>query len=202
MKILSQKENRIMNKVILSLCLLMLAGCQSTSQSVNVFQLSKGPQPTQVDFSAKQLLIKRIAVVDYLKQSSIVFEQESGELVTTRYQLWAEPIDKGISRSLINDINSSQDSIRADDHHFSRCRSASDCYTAELYVEKFYPSYDSSVTFAGKYKLYLGDKLMAQHDFNLRKTLNEDGYAHAVESLNALIAQLGNTMLEQVSQLP
>lgn len=202
MKILSLKGNRIMNKVILSLCLLMLVGCQSTSQSINIFQLSKGPQPTQVDFNAKQLLIKRVAVVDYLKQSSIVFEQESGELVTTRYQLWAEPIDKGISRSLINDINSSQDVIRADEHHFSRCRITSNCYTAELYVEKFYPSHDSSVTFAGKYKLYLGDELVAQHDFNLRKTLTDDGYAHAVESLNSLVAQLGKTMVEQASQLP
>ncbi|MGB1296623.1 MAG: PqiC family protein [Psychrobium sp.] len=191
-----------MKRIVISLAMLALAGCQSVSQSVNIFQLSGGPNTAQVDFNATQLLVKRVALVDYLKQSSIVFEGEGGELIATRYQIWAEPVDKGISRSLINDINQSQTAIRADDQYFARCRPQSSCYSVELYVEKFYPSYDSSVKFAGKYRLFRDDTLLAQHDFNLTKDLSDDGYGHAVDSLDDLVAQLGKSIVEQVSQLP
>ncbi|MCG7530345.1 PqiC family protein [Psychrobium sp. MM17-31] len=191
-----------MKKILVSLGVVLLVGCQSVTQSVNIFQLSSGPQSAEVNFDAKQLLIKRVAVVDYLKQSNIVFEGEGGELIATRYQLWAEPIDKGISRSLINDINNAQSEIRADDHYFTRCREQAKCYSVEIYVEKFYPSFDSTVKFAGKYKLYHDDKVISQHDFSLQKDLNEDGYSHAVATLDKLVSQLGQSIVKQVSQLP
>jgi len=179
-----------------------MMGCQSASQSVNIFQLSHGPKPSVVDFNDTQLIIKRIALVDYLKQNNIVFEHQNGELLATKYQVWAEPIAKGIARTLVNEINASQDAIRADSSMFSSCRKSTKCFSVQLFVEKFYPSFDSNVKFSGKYKLYLGDDLIEQQDFNLEKNLNKDGYPHAVDSLKSLVAQLGSTISERVSRQP
>lgn len=184
--------------ILIAICL--LGGCQSVNPSVNVFQLSQGPKPAAVDFNAAQLIIERISVVDYLKQSNIVFAQENGELVATRYQLWAEPIEQGITRSLVNEINSAQDKIRADSHVFSSCRHQEQCYRLQLHVERFYPSIDSTVHFAGKYKIMLGDQLIKQHDFNVKKVLTSDGYAHAVASLNLLVSELGGTITSYISR--
>lgn len=181
---------------------LTLMGCQSPSQSVNVFQLSHGPKASIVDFDATQLLIKRIELVDYLKQSNIVFEHKNGELIATKYQAWAEPIGKGIARTLINEINASQQAIRADSSMFSSCRDNNKCFSVQLFVEKFYPSFESNVKFSGKYKLYLGDAVIEQQDFNLEKRLNDDGYPHAVDSLKSLVGQLGNKITKRVSREP
>lgn len=180
--------------------LCILGGCQNVNPSVSVFQLSIGPKATTVDFNATQLIVERISVVDYLKQSNIVFAQENGELISTRYQLWAEPIDKGITRSLVNEINSTQDKIRADSHVFSTCREQGQCYRLQVQVERFYPSFDSTVRFSGKYKLFYDQQLIEQSDFNLQKTLTDDGYSHAVEALNSLVNELGQTITSRISQ--
>lgn len=192
-----------MIKVIsLILISLSLISCQSADQTVNTFQLSLGPKNNAVNFNATQLMIKRIELVDYLKQSNIMFELDSGELIATKYQVWAEPIDQGIRRALVNDVNASQSVIRADSSSFSSCHSSTPCYKLQLLVEKFYPSFNSSVSFSGKYKLYLGDTLIDQRDFDLSKDLNQDGYPHAVASLKVLVGELGNSIIQRISQNP
>jgi len=191
-----------MKFMLITLMSLILIGCQSASQSTNIFQLSHGPKSSVVDFNAAQLMIKRIELVDYLKQSNIVFEHQNGELTATKYQMWAEPIAKGIARTLVNEINASQDAIRADSSMFASCRDKTKCFSVQLFVEKFYPSYDSNVKFSGKYKLYLGDNLIEQQDFNLEKNLSEDGYSHAVDSLKLLVGQLGSKISKRVSRQP
>lgn len=191
-----------MKNIVLTAILFVLVGCQSVTQSVSIFQLSNGPKASQVDFDARQLLIERVSLVDYLRQSSIVFEQANGELIATRYQMWAEPVDNGISRTLVNEINASAQGVRADNQLFATCRNEQACFRVQLYVEKFYPSYDSTVKFAGKYKIYQADKLIEQQDFYLSQALTDDGYNHAVQSLNTLVKQLGNTIVKRVSQQP
>jgi len=186
--------------ISLILISLSLISCQSTDHTVNTFQLSQGPKNSLVHFNSTQLMIQRIDLVDYLKQSNIMFELDNGELIATKYQVWAEPISQGISRALVNDINASQSAVRADSSSFSSCNPTMPCYKLELFVEKFYPSANSSVSFSGKYKLHLGNTLIEQRDFNLSKELNQDGYPHAVVSLQALISELGDLIIERVSQ--
>ena len=105
-----------------------LIGCQNVPPSINVFQLSQGPQSAVVNFDATQLLVERIELVDYLKQNNIIFEHNYGELTATKYQLWAEPINKGIARTLVNNINAEQNVIRADSSEFTTCRIKTACY--------------------------------------------------------------------------
>ena len=176
-----------------------LIGCQSAPPSINVFQLSQGPQSAVVNFDATQLLVERIELVDYLKQNNIIFEHNYGELTATKYQLWAEPINKGIARTLVNNINAEQNVIRADSSEFTTCRIKTACYRVTIFVEKFYPSFDSSVKFSGKYKLYLNETLIEQQDFNLQETLTQDGYPHTVESLTLLVGQLGKIITKRLS---
>jgi len=186
---------------VLSLILvtLSLVSCQSSDRTVNTFQLSQGPNNSVVNFDATQLIIKRIELVDYLKQSNILFELDNGELIATKYQVWAESINQGISRALVNDINHSQSTVRADSASFSSCKPTKPCYELALLVEKFYPSANSIVSFSGKYKLYLGNTLIEQRDFNLSKDLTLDGYPHAVASLKELVGELGDLIIERVS---
>lgn len=177
-----------------------LIGCQSVPPSINTFQLSQGPESNIVNFDATQLIIERIELVDYLKKNNIIFEHNYGELTATKYQLWAEPINKGIARTLVNTINASQKIIRADSSNFMSCRVKTTCYRVQIFVEKFYPSFDSSVKFSGKYKLYLNDELLEQQDFNLKENLTIDGYGHAVGSLTLLVDQLGGIIIQRLSQ--
>jgi len=58
------------------------------------------------------------------------------------------------------------------------------------------------VKFSGKYKIYLNEQLIEQHDFNLQETLTKDGYSHSVESLTLLVGQLGQVITERLSQQP
>ncbi|NRA60927.1 MAG: membrane integrity-associated transporter subunit PqiC [Psychrobium sp.] len=192
-----------MNKLCAIFAVVLLCvGCASSDQQISYYQLATGPSASKVFIDKPQLMIDPIDIVDYLKRPNILFKQQSNTLYVTKYHVWAEPLDLSIARGLVNRLNSSQDKFRVDDSRFSRCSAANDCYRLRLFVEKFYPTHDSTVEFAGKYQIFRGDKLLLKQDFSLMKVLREDGYPHAVFTLRELLNQLSTQIELYMSQQP
>ncbi|MDP2561442.1 membrane integrity-associated transporter subunit PqiC [Psychrobium sp. 1_MG-2023] len=187
--------------IILSLGILLL-GCQTPRMTVSYYQLAPMlKEGQQVALDKPQLLVEPVRLVDYLQRPNLLLKLESNELFVTKYQVWAEPLADGISRTIVNTINTNQQSIRADSSVFTRCRKKDQCVSLELLVESFYPTEQATVEFSGKYRLIRNRQVIHQEDFMLSRTLELDGYVHSVDLLRGLVTELSTKISQQVSHL-
>jgi uncharacterized lipoprotein YmbA len=127
-----------------------------------------------------------------------LLQRQSGQLYVTKYQVWAEPLDQAIGRAMVNYLNQSQHSFRAQSQLLIPCRQ--DCFRVKLLVEQFYPTEQGVVVFSGKYQLFQDNNLIAQQDFNLQQAQTTDGYAMSVKSLHQLTVKLASQIQRQVLQ--
>jgi len=186
------------NLLIISLVALFVTGCSSVKPSVNFYQLSPAPISQSVNLASATLLIEPVSLVDFLERPNLLLQRQSGQLFVTKYQLWAEPLDKAIARALVNDLNVSQQDFRAQSQLVTHC--VDRCFRLKLLVEQFYPTEQGFVIFSGKYQLFQDDVLIEQHDFNWQQSQAQDGYAVAVQSLHRLTIKLASQIQQQVQQ--
>jgi uncharacterized lipoprotein YmbA len=178
--------------------LIFISGCSTVKPSITFYQLSPPPQAQSVDLSLASLLVEPVELIDYLKRSNILLQRQSGQLYVTKYQVWAEPLDQAIGRAMVNYLNQSQHSFRAQSQLLIPCRQ--DCFRVKLLVEQFYPTEQGVVVFSGKYQLFQDNNLIAQQDFNLQQAQTTDGYAMSVKSLHQLTVKLASQIQRQVLQ--
>lgn len=184
--------------ITISMLIALVSACSSIKPTVNFYQLSQAPQAQGVDLSLPKLLIEQVELVDYLQRSNLLLQRNSGQIYVTKYHVWAESLDKAIARTMINFLNRSQKNFRTQSRFDQPCQQA--CFRLKLLVEQFYPTENSLVVFAGKYQLLQGNKLIAQHDFNLQQSLAADGYDVAVASLHELTVKLASQIQQQLTQ--
>ncbi|NRA53251.1 MAG: membrane integrity-associated transporter subunit PqiC [Gammaproteobacteria bacterium] len=184
--------------LLISLLTLLSAGCSSVKPALTFYQLSPPPITQQVELTSATLIIEPVTLVDYLKRPNLLLERQSGQLYVTKYQLWAEPLDQAIARTLVNHLNQSQQDFRAQSHLVTRCLKR--CFRLKLFVEQFYPTERGTAVFTGKYQLFQQDKLVSQQDFNWQQDQANDGYGAAVNSLYKLTVKLASQIQQQVQQ--
>lgn len=89
---------------------LFLAGCLGIDTSTNPTRLLILPnppmretQPVEPD-AGISILIREIAVPAYLHRSDIVVQQPNGTLLPLPFYRWAEPVEDGILRVIVNEM--------------------------------------------------------------------------------------------------
>jgi uncharacterized lipoprotein YmbA len=187
-------------RLLLPVLLLLAAGCSSSPQQANYYLLSNAAAESSVAAAQPSVTItlSRLTLASYLNQTALAFLQGSHQLVFANQHLWAERLQDGVQRVLVEDFNrlGAQRLVLADEPTSSR----SD-YQLQLQIDQFLPSDAGEVALSGQYWLLQGGKLQARHSFDLRAPLQEDGYRHSVAVQRQLLGQLAAVLSGAVLQL-
>lgn len=183
---------------ILAIVLFLAACSTSPVQQINYFLLS-GASTTetrsQLSSSTKiPVFIQEIRLAEYLSQSNLAMQLASNQIYYSRQHAWAERLEAGIEKALLQDLNSSPH------FHYSTEAPVDASSTLGLIIQfdHFVATDKSNVIASGSYWITGGSKASStdQIMFNITTTLDRDGYAHAVEKMRFLVTKLS----EQIEQ--
>jgi uncharacterized lipoprotein YmbA len=187
-------------KLLLPGLLVLVTACTANPQQANYYLLSDTTDAMSRVSTAQPsvtITLNRLTLASYLNQSALAFLQGSHQLVYANQHLWAERLQDGVQRVLVDDFNQLgvQRLVLADEP----AAGGSD-YQLQLQIDQFLPSDAGEVLLSGHYWLMQGGKLLRQQGFAMREPLLEDGYRHSVAVQRQLLSQLATLLSEAVQQ--
>ena len=177
--------------------LVFLSSCTSRSElplETNYYLLNSP------NVAKKLLNINKTVVVEvrelpaYLDQPQLVIQLNKHQLHYARFDMWAEPLQAGLTKALINDLNLNDTNIQ-----FVTDELPSSVYGTEkliIRVDYFHPSTDSKVILSGAFWTENNESqgIILQH-FSFELLLNEDGYTHAITQMRRLVSMMSASVL-------
>ena len=177
--------------------LVFLSSCTSRSElplETNYYLLNSP------NVAKKLLNINKTVVVEvrelpaYLDQPQLVIQLNEHQLHYARFDTWAEPLQAGLTKALINDLNLNDTNIQ-----FVTDELPSSVYGTDkliIRVDYFHPSTDSKVILSGAFWTENNESqgIILQH-FSFELLLNEDGYTHAITQMRRLVSMMSASVL-------
>ena len=211
-----------MKIVIIGLCMAVLNSCTSTPLSVRYYllhtpenkvsntTLEAEPTATKSTETKTKAVLQSLDVANYLQQSSLVMQVDQHQLYYSRQDVWAEKLQSSFYKALLQDLNATSDR----DYVASYSPSVSKAAVAiSVKLEHFHATDSSTVISSGQYWLSVNDPQTSKtgkskqlatssHSFFFESQLEQDGYAHAVEKLRALVVGLSKQIEKDIAALP
>lgn len=197
-----QMTSRIVFIAILSLA---VAACSSQSATkANYYLLNEAnsqalgePKESGLDNSLVHYIsIDKIRLSGFLSQPNIAMQMKDHQLYFSNSHLWAERLDSGIFKSLLNDLNQQSSSLHFVSHGSPEISKTSAKLIVE--VEHFIATVNSEVILKGKFWLVqeaANDNSISKNikqSFSYSLTLEKDGYPHSVSKMRELLTLLSD----------
>ena len=189
---------RHLSIIALSTLIISLSSCSSNSDiplETNYYLLNS-------EYIAKKSLnINKTVVVEvrelpaYLHQPHLVMQLNTHQLHYARFDMWAEPLQSGFTKALINELNLNNKHIQFVTDEFQ----LKDDNVKKLVVrvDYFHPSTASKVILSGVFwRENNQEQYRVQQPFFFELLLNEDGYTHAIAQMRQLVSVMSASILE------
>ena len=198
-----------MKMITIFLCIALLSSCSSKPLNVRYYLLHT-PEMKISDTTDKikpMVVFQLLNVADYLRQSSLVIQVAQHELHYSRQDVWAETLQSSFYKALLQDLNTTSERIYV-------ASSSPNAMFAEvaitLKLEHFHTTDSSTVVSSGQYWLSVNtpqtnknkEMTASSYPFFFESGLKQNGYAHAVEQLRALIFILSKKIEKDIAALP
>jgi uncharacterized protein len=184
--------------------LFSLLSCSSAPAKPSYYVLTTAQAPMsekQPDLNRPLVIIKPIYLADFLKQTGLVMQTQAHQLRYARSHLWAENLDEGITKALLQDLNAADlnYTVTAD----YRWLAEQARYEIQITIDQFNATDHSTVVMNGSYWIIdtRTKAIVVNRDFNYQLELQENGYEHAVSKLRELIGQLSLMIGESLKYL-
>jgi hypothetical protein len=195
-----------MIKTVLICTLLLLTGCSTQPVEMVKYYILNSVESTSQNPSQhtvpQKLASVEISLSDYLKQANLAMQLQSHQLYYSKKHLWAEPLQTGIQRALLSDLNnnfSETTFITATTGHVKQ----PDMYLT-ISIEHFVATHDSQAIIVGHYWIINNhlNSLEPYQPINFRfsKPLEQDGYPHAVSQLRLLLKELSSAIQKSIQE--
>ncbi|MBV1905172.1 MAG: PqiC family protein [Pseudomonadales bacterium] len=142
-----------------------------------------------------RMIIGPVRLPAYLSRRGLALQVGSNQVETANHHFWAEPLDEGISKVLIQDLSVLLRQVTVD-RDAGRWASSSNC-RLRLEFDKFHATTEATVVSAGRYWLS-SKELNIKWEFNMSRQLPSDGYAVSVNELRSLLAVLAEEISAHV----
>lgn len=147
------------------------------------------------------LVIERVDLAEYLQQSGMVIQSGDNQLRVSRSNLWAESLELALPKALVRELQR-----QSDDYSYylkSMDWVARTDYRLRLRIDSLQATDKGEVVATGRYQLISAHDPNPQvfADFNFKRDLDRDGYAHTVEQIQGLLAQIAEAILNSVQKL-
>lgn len=184
-------KRRLISVVVMAFTLL---ACSSQVDTTHYYLLTNKVTPAS-DFKALALKHKgaylvSIVLPEYLARPHLVMQLEEHQINYAPFHLWAEPLEKGVKKSLLFDLNNAG---KSEFKNHSTYNPNTLLPSIAIDIDFFHITHQSSVILSGSYTLNNGKKIQSKR-FLLEEQLNKNGYSHSVKKMRLLINKLSNEM--------
>lgn len=90
----------MVQKLLLSILLLVFTGC--TSKEQHYYILSTAKQPAQSFTCARSIGVEKVMLPDYMDKRKLTVATSSNQIVQTDAVKWAEDMDEGLTKRLVS----------------------------------------------------------------------------------------------------
>ena len=173
---------------VLLLSIACLAACETNSlqrpDQYYSLVLANNTQRAKLAAPVRHWTLVPIRLPEYLKGQNIALQTAPNRIEAARRHFWAEPLDEGIAKVLVADIERLLEDV-AIEREAGRWTPVLAC---RLRVEfaAFHATHGGQVEASGRYWLAAGETITRQQ-FDESAPLAADGYAHAVDALRTLL---------------
>jgi uncharacterized lipoprotein YmbA len=188
---------RHFSTLALSTLVVFLSSCSSNSEiplETNYYLLNSQHLAKNSVIINKTVVVEVLELPAYLDQPQLVMQLNMHQLHYARFDVWAEPLQAGFTKALINDLNLNNKSIQFVTDELKSNNKSGDKLIVR--VDYFHPSTASKVVLSGVFWTdnNKGKNIMQQH-FSFELLLNEDGYTHAVAQMRQLVSMMSASVI-------
>lgn len=177
---------------MLSATAALLAACTSVPSAGVQYYFLQDPDPVTSEYraGAPTLVLAEPELAGFLSQSGMVLQLQDNQLQISNTHVWAENLERGIPRRLAQALEEKAGGYNV--FLAGREFSPQADYIVHLRLENFQATDRGEVIATGRYQILSGSDnlIISGATFNLRETLNEEGYPHAVSQLRILLDRL------------
>lgn len=175
----------------LSLILILTACSAAVEPPTLYYRLNDvAPVAIRAPANAQTVVIDRVGVADFLRQTGLVLQTGNNELQISRQHRWAESLEQALPRSLQSQLQNQTQSYRVllkGSDFISRAD-----YALRIQIDSFHLLGNGEALLAGQYQLVdeAAQAELKADSFRLVADLQQDGYPHAVQQLQGLLVTL------------
>ena len=147
----------------------------------------------------ERLIVGPIELPRYLAGRGLSMQVGPNRIETANHHFWAEPLDEAIAKVLVSDIEDRTAGFRVE-RETGRWTAEADC-RIRIEFDAFHPTHRSEVVVSGRFWIVTDDD-RTRGDFDLRRGLTSDGYAHAVDVLRDVLSSLADRISEDLTAAP
>ncbi|MGB7453577.1 MAG: ABC-type transport auxiliary lipoprotein family protein, partial [Lysobacterales bacterium] len=131
----------------------------------------------------------------------MIIQSGDNQLLVSRKNLWAESLELALPKALVRELQRQSDDYTYYLENVDWV--ARTDYRLRLRIDSLQATDKGEVVAAGRYQLIPehDPNLSVFADFNFNRDLKQDGYAHTVEQIQALLAQITEAILNSVQGL-
>jgi uncharacterized lipoprotein YmbA len=188
---------RCISTLVLSMFVLLLSGCSTSSKvpsETNYYLLNSQSVAKPLVIINQTVAVKVLELPAYLHQPHLVMQLNKHQLHYARFDMWAEPLQSGITKALIHDLNLNNKHIQFVANGFLSDNNKANKLIVR--VDYFHPSTASKVILSGVFwKESSESQNIVQQPFSFELLLDEDGYTHAIAQMRQLISTMSESVL-------
>lgn len=181
----------------LSTLVFFLSSCSSNSEiplETNYYLLNSQHLAKNSVNINKTVVVEVLELPAYLDQPQLVMQLNRHQLHYARFDVWAEPLQAGFTKALINDLNLNNNRIQFVTDEVKSNKKSNDKLMVR--IDYFHPSTASKVVLSGVFWTENNeDKNIIQQHFSFELLLNEDGYTHAVSQMRRLVSMMSASVI-------
>jgi hypothetical protein len=197
-------------KVVKRTCLLYLIStiflsgflfsCSTNQPSKSQYYVLNNQVVSELKYDSEGANTELISVIvkelpRYLNQANLVMQMDDHQLHYSNHHMWAEPLQRGLTKALLADVNS-----LASNRLFVEGYQELSSQMLYLDIERFHVIDTSQVSLSGYYWLVTQAEPLplSKHAFNISLDLDKDGFSHAVEKMRELVRLCAQEIITQV----
>lgn len=187
----------------LSLLLLLTACSSSVEAPLSYYRLDDAtPAAIRAPATAPTLVLDRVTVADFLRQTGLVLQTGSNELQISRQHRWAESLEQALPRSLQSQLQRQTQSYRVLLQGSDFISHAD--FALRIHIDGFHLLGNGEALLSGQYQLIDENARMElkADAFRLTADLRQDGYPHAIQQLQGLLTTLATRIHAELPASP
>jgi len=184
----------------LLLILILLNACSSAPAKIEYYALhfdQLNPPQKSADQTHELVIVEPVILAGFLRQQGLVVQTSDNQLHMSSQHRWAEQLDQALSRTIVGHLENNLPNYRFENQNGRWSEQPQ--YRINLSFSHFHTNANNEAVVAGDFWILTNDNTLVRKErFYLAQPLARDGYSHAVDVLNRLLAKFVEEMAAKV----
>ena len=187
-------SNRLI-KCLTFVTISLITGCASTPQT-SKYYLIESPAAEPIINSEQKIVLHPIELSDYLKPNNLHVKDNSGQILYSATDLWAEQPSKVLWRAIEQSLES-----QTGHHVLASHEALNSCAQIKIRINQLSPTSTGKVVSSGRWFIHAESETLKTSPFSFIGHIKTDGYAASNQIIAGHLDQLASELEGQVKRL-